>query len=46
MITQLVITKKTAKLGENTILIIPKTLQSKLKPNTLVKVTFDIIGGN
>jgi len=43
---QFVITKKIAKQGKNNVLIIPTFLKDKLRPKTLVKITFDIIEDN
>ena len=37
------ITKKIAKHGKQAILVIPKILENKLKPGTIVKVTMDVI---
>ena len=38
-----VITKKIAKHGNQAIIVIPKILQDTLKPNTIVKLTIDVI---
>ncbi|HLD88815.1 MAG TPA: hypothetical protein VI894_01265 [Candidatus Nanoarchaeia archaeon] len=40
---QYIITKKIAKHGNQAIIVIPKMLQEDLKPNTIVKVTLDVI---
>jgi hypothetical protein len=37
------ITKKIAKHGTQAIVVIPRILESELKPGTIVKVTMDII---
>ena len=37
------ITKKIAKQGSQAVIIIPKLLQSELKPSTVVKLTIDVI---
>ena len=38
-----VITKKIAKHGKQAIIIIPRVLKDELKPDTLVKLTIDVI---
>jgi len=40
---QYTITKKIAKHGSQAIIVVPRILESQLKPGTLVKVTLDII---
>jgi len=40
---QFVITKKIAKHGNQSIIIIPRLIEDKLKPKTLVKLTIDIL---
>jgi predicted membrane GTPase involved in stress response len=40
---QFIVTKKIAKHGKQAIIVIPKILESELRPNTIVKVTFDIL---
>ncbi|MBT3865701.1 hypothetical protein HOF78_01210 [Candidatus Woesearchaeota archaeon] len=40
---QFTITKKIAKHGKQAIIVLPKILESELKPKTIVKVTIDII---
>ncbi len=42
---QYVITKRIAKQGKHSILIIPSYLQNNLKSKTLVKVTIDVLKG-
>jgi len=37
------ITKKIAKQGKQAVIIIPKLLQEELKPDTIVKLTIDVI---
>lgn len=41
---QYIITKKIAKQGKNSIIIIPKFLQDDLRKGTVVKLTIDILG--
>ena len=38
-----VITKKVAKHGKQAIIVIPRVLESKLKPGTLTQLTIDVI---
>ncbi|MBI1970472.1 hypothetical protein HYS47_01885 [Candidatus Woesearchaeota archaeon] len=38
-----VITKKIAKAGKNAIIVIPKVLHSELQPQTLVKITLEVL---
>lgn len=38
-----IITKKIAKQGDKSIILIPSMLSDELKPSTLVRVTIDII---
>ncbi|USN45623.1 MAG: hypothetical protein H6502_00640 [Candidatus Woesearchaeota archaeon] len=40
---QYTITKKIAKHGTQAIIVIPRILEHKLKPKTMVKLTIDII---
>ncbi|HLC57455.1 MAG TPA: hypothetical protein VJH95_02700 [Candidatus Nanoarchaeia archaeon] len=40
---QFVITKKIAKHGSQSIIVIPRVLENELKPKTVVKVTFDVV---
>lgn len=44
--TQYTITKRIAKHGKQAIIVIPKILESKLKPKTIVKLTIDILEEN
>jgi len=41
--SQFVITKKIAKHGKQAIVVIPRVLEEKLKPGTVVKMTFDVL---
>jgi len=45
---QFTITKRIAKHGRQSIIVIPKLLENELKPGTITKVTIDVIkeGGN
>lgn len=40
---QFIITKKVAKHGKQAIIVVPKLLEEDLKPNTVVKLTIDVI---
>ena len=40
---QFVLTKKIAKQGKQAVIVVPKLLQDELKPNTMVKLTIDIL---
>ena len=40
---QYIITKKIAKHGKQSIIVIPKVLETKLKPKTVVKLTIDVM---
>ena len=40
---QFTITKKIAKHGSQAIIVIPRVLEDKLKPGTIVKIVFDIL---
>lgn len=40
---QFIITKKIAKHGNQAIILIPRILESELKPQTLVKLTIDVL---
>ena len=42
---QYVITKKIAKHGSQSIIVIPRILEQKLKPKTVVKLTIDVLEG-
>ena len=37
------ITKRIAKQGKQAVILIPKLLQDELKPNSVVKLTIDIL---
>lgn len=38
-----IITKKVAKHGSQAIIVIPRVLETELKPGTVVKMTFDVL---
>lgn len=40
---QIVITKRIAKHGSQAIIIVPRILEKKLKPKTIVKLTIDVL---
>lgn len=40
---QFVLTKKIAKHGKQAIIVLPTILKDELKPNTIVKLTIDVI---
>jgi len=40
---QYILTKKIAKHGKQAIIVIPKILEHELKPNTIVKLTIDVL---
>ncbi|HIH15032.1 MAG TPA: hypothetical protein HA294_00860 [Nanoarchaeota archaeon] len=40
-----ILTKKIAKHGKQAIIVIPKILQERLKPNTIVQIKIEILGG-
>ncbi len=40
---QFIITKKIAKHGSQAIIVVPRVLESYLKPKTLVKLTIDVL---
>ncbi len=40
---QFILTKKIAKHGRQAIIVLPKILEGKLPPQTLVKVTIDVL---
>ena len=42
---QYVITKRIAKHGSQAIIVIPRILEQKLKPQTIVKLTIDVLEG-
>lgn len=39
------ITKKIAKQGKQAVILIPKLLESALKPSTVVKLTIEVLEG-
>ena len=41
---QFTITKRIAKYGLQAIIVIPKILENKLKPGTIVQINLEIIG--
>ncbi len=43
--SQFVITKRIAKHGDQAIIVIPKILESQLKPGTVAKLTIDVLEG-
>ena len=40
---QFIITKKIAKHGKQAIIVVPRVLEHKLKPKTIVKLTIDVL---
>ena len=40
---QFTLTKKIAKHGKQSILVIPRVLEQELKPKTIVKVTIEVL---
>ena len=42
---QFIITKKIAKHGSQAIIVIPRVLEDKLKPGTVVQLTLDVLEG-
>jgi hypothetical protein len=40
---QFIITKKVAKHGSQAIIVVPRILEKHLKPNTIVRLTIDVI---
>ena len=40
---QFILTKRIAKHGSQSIIVIPRILESDLKPGTIVKMTLDIL---
>jgi len=40
---QYVLTKKIAKHGSQSIIVIPRVLEQELKPGTIAKITIDVI---
>lgn len=43
---QYTITKKIAKHGPQSIIVIPRLLEKDLKPGTIAKITIDVIRGS
>jgi len=43
MLKQYTITKKIAKHGSQSIIVIPRILEGNLKPGTIAKVTIDVL---
>ena len=43
MTKQFILTKQVAKHGSQAIIVIPRILESYLKPKTIVKLTIDIV---
>lgn len=41
--TQFIITKKVAKHGSQSIIVIPRMLEEHLKPGTMMQLTIDVI---
>lgn len=41
--SQYIITKKIAKQGSRSVIVIPKFLEHSLKPSTIVKLTIDVL---
>ena len=46
MTQEFTITKKVAKQGSNSIIILPKVLQNKVKPNDLVELKIKVLEDN
>lgn len=46
MTQEFTITKKVAKQGSNSIIILPKVLQNKIKPNSLVELRIKLLEDN
>ena len=42
---QFVITKRIAKHGSQAIIVVPRVLEDKLKPGTVVQITIEILEG-
>ena len=40
---QFVITKKIAKHGSQAVIVVPKLLENELRPQTVVKLTIDVL---
>lgn len=45
MMKQYIITKKIAKHGTQSIIVIPRLLEKDLKPGTIAQITIDVIRG-
>lgn len=45
LIREFTITKKIAKHGNQAIIVIPKLIESNLKPGTIVQLKIEVIGG-
>jgi len=43
---QFVVTKRIAKHGTQSIIVIPRLLEHELKPGTIVKMTLDVLEGS
>lgn len=43
MENQFVITKKVAKHGSQSVIVIPRILENELRPRTVVKITIDVL---
>jgi len=41
---QFVLTKRIAKHGTQSIIVIPRMLEKELKPKTIIKITIDVLG--
>lgn len=45
MMKQYIITKKIAKHGTQSVIVIPRILEKDLKPGTIAQITIDVIQG-
>lgn len=43
LMKQFIITKKIAKHGNQSIIVVPRILEKDLKPGTIAKITIDVI---
>ena len=43
MVKQFTLTKKIAKHGSQSIIVIPRILEKDLRPQTIVKITIDVL---
>ena len=43
IVKRIVITKRVAKHGKQTIIVIPKILEGQLRPGMLAQITFDVL---